>query len=287
MYAAFWIDPNATDDNKRVVFCQPFAKKPNTAWMVLRSAIREDRTGGVLSGTEEALNSCIEAIDQKDEGWPDDPDRMVVSITKIATQMDCHVQFRQNVKPDGVADHVASLDGLVPGVPRLVESDNKTQLVVPMVGDPEKIIPHTKHVGGTMLTLDRHPTVSSRSTMTVEYVEAYRRYQSKNNSAGFSETHKIGFDQLDYVLDNMLGPTAKRYRFVLLIRERPNSILFFGTKPAHTVRQAIEQYVDHMTDRQSSSDPFSSSGDGSGDDSSDLFDQITAPAVSDCRLWKL
>lgn len=299
MYAAFWIDPTASDPNKRVVFCRPYAKKPNTAWFVLRSAIRESRTGGVLAGPEEDLNACVAAIDQKDDGWPDDAERMVAGITKIAGQFGCTVIFRQNLEPDGAADYSEAWASLSLGDVRVTELEDGAVVFLPLVGTPDSVSASLtkaeqlgwkridtaacqKTLGTTTLTLMQNTAVQSRAGLAIEY--ALARSDKKRNSAGFSQEVKLPFEKLDDVFDTMLGPTAKPYKFVLLIRERPNSILFFGTKPAQTVRQAIEQYVDHLNDRPSSAEPKSSSPDSSADD---IFDEIAAPSVTNCRFWKL
>lgn len=309
MYVAFWLDPAAQDANKRVVFCQPFTKKPTTAWAILRSAVRENRTGGIIAGTDELLRTCIEAIDHKDDGWPDDADRMVGQITKLVESCGCTIVFRQNVEPDEVATHSAVWANLLAGTPRIdVESDLRSTVRVPLTGRPMDVVATImaakqagwtvdedvafKCVGSTKISIQRFRMIETRAALEIEYAAASS--MSKQNGAGYSQEVKFGFDKLADVLDTMLGPTAKRYKFVLLVKERTNSIMFFGTKPAHTLRQAIEQYVDHLQDRQSSDEPRSSQPPPKPDKNGkkpepepDLLEEVISPPVGSCRFWKL
>lgn len=301
MYVAFWLDPTAQDANKRVVFCQPFTKKPTTAWAILRSAVRENRTGGIIAGADDQLRGCVEAIDNKDQGWPDDADRMVGQITKLAEQCGCTVVFRQNIEPDDVATQSDVWAGLRAGAPYIgTESDLRSTVRIPLTGKATDVAATIamakqagwtveedsafKYVGGAKLSLQRFRMIETRAALEIEYPVAAQ--MTKQNAAGFSQEVKFGFDRLSDVLDTMLGPTAKRYKFVLLVKERTNSIMFFGTKPAHTLRQAMEQYVDHLQDRPSSDEPKSSQPD-SKESEPDLVDEIAAPPVGNCRFWKL
>jgi hypothetical protein len=305
MFAAFWLDPSAKDPNKRVVFCQPFCKKPTTAWAVLRSAVREKKTGGVISGSEEELRALVEKIDQGDQKWPDDQDRMVAQITKMAQQAGLTVIFKQNMEPNGIAQQAAVWSGLTVGSPQIdVESGVRSRIRVPLTGHPVSIDAALQvaakygwsvqdyqaalDLPGARITLSRYQTVASRAALEIEYPVSAANLHTKSNPAGYSEEFKFGFDRVNDLFDVMLGPTAKKYRFVLLIKERNNSIVFFGTKPAHTVRHAIEQYCDHLQDKPSSSEPLSSQDSSSADDqSSDPIDEVVRPHVQNCRFWKL
>lgn len=303
-YAAFWLDSANTDADKRVVICRPFVEKPTTAWAILRSAVREKRTGGILAGAEEKLMACIEAIDHQDGGWPNDPDRMVGQISKLAQTMGCTVVFRQNMAPDGMQQHSSVWSRLGSGgTPEVLQEDMRKSVVrIPLVGSPIDVataIEVGRQLGwtqtdfmadqvetticpGVRLTLSRYPFVNSRASLLVEYVHAGT--DVKTNAAGRSENVKLHFDRVDELLDTMLGPTAKRYKFVLLIKDRTNSTLFFGTKPAKTLRQAIEQFVDHMGDRTSSDEPRASKPES---DDRDVFDEAVTPSLQDCRFWSL
>lgn len=303
MYAAFWLDPKSQDPNKRIVVCLPFTNKPTTAWAILRSAVHENRTGGILSGPEEKLKSCVQSIDQHDQGWPDDPDRIVAAVTKLAQNMECTIVFRQNVEHDGSSQHAMVWQHLTTSEPKLVSEDDRRSIVrIPLVGDHvqvEAALEVARHMGwavdehhgawktignGVRLNFQRYQTTATRADLLIEYaVDAAQ--MSKQNSAGFSQQVKLSFNSLDEVLDTALGPTANRYKFILLIKDRMHSILFFGTKQARTLRQAIEQYVDHMSDRPSSDEPRSSKPDSK--EEPDVFDQQITPELQHCRFWRL
>jgi len=307
VYAAFWLDPQAEDVNKRVVFCQPLCKKPTTAWAILRSAIHEDRTGGVLAGSEEELHSCIEQIDQVDQKWPDNAARIVSQITRIAQKCACTVVFRQNIKADGVGGVVSSLrQTLYVGQPTMwTENQNSAVVRFPLTGHAKKLdnvrssllgngwingdeFGLYRSFGDTLVVL-KHLGTTTRASLEIVHPVRAANQTSKRNQAGYSEEFRFGFERLNEILDTMLGPTAKKFRFVLSVKEKQNTILFFGTKPAYTLRQAIEQYVDHLLDRPSSSEPKSSQPDTDKEDdsASDIMDEITPPPVANCRFWKL
>ena len=303
MFAAFWLDPKTQDPNKRVVFCQPFCKKPATAWAILRSAVHENRTGGVLSGADEELKSLVERIDQADQKWPDDQDRMVAQITKMAQQAGLTVVFRQNMEPDGLAAAVDAVRaGLICGNPQIVTEGQQTAIIrIPLTGRPIQLATAIdtadslgweatedcaqKAFGQSRVAITRSRMIASRGFIEIVHEVQAAKPLTKRNSAGYSEEFKLGFDHLDELLDTVLGPTAKKHKFILLIKERNNSIVFFGNKSAQTLRQAVEQYVDHMSDRASSDEPKSSQPDSKEETS--FLDEEIAPKLQNCRFWKL
>ncbi len=264
--------------------------------------MREDKTGGILAGPEDKLKSCVDAIDQHDQGWPNDPYRMVAQISKLAQTMECTVVFRQNMHPDGVKEHSSVWQHLqASGSPQIdLEDEHRSIVRIPLFGRSSEIVAAMetarqrgwvvdedageafKVEGGVTLTLQRYVSTKNRTDLLIEYpVEA--GVDSKQNAAGFSQSMKLPFVKLDDLFDTVLGPTVKRYKFVLLIRDRTNSILFFGTKTASTVRQAIEQYCDHMSDRKSFDEPRASRPES---DDHDILDEMVAPSIQDCRFWK-
>ncbi len=310
MYAAFWIDPKATDSDKRIVVCRPFVSKPNTAWAVLRSALHEDRTGGIIAGPQENLFSCVEAIDSQDQEWPSDGDRMVAAITKLATQLECTVVFRQNLRPDGSQQHASIWQDLLQATPKVEDEETcGATITTALVGSPEVIdagIAQAVNLGwstagsdasctwaskmfdGIVLTLRRYASSPTRAVLEAYYPPNVTAESStKTNETGFSqELPKFGFDRLDELLDRTLGPTNKRYKFLLLVKEKNGSVVFFGTKKVQNLRQAIAAYVAHLQDR-SSDEEESRQSSRPGEHEPDLLDDMVAPPVGNCRFWKL
>ena len=307
IYAAFWLDPTAVDPNKRVVLCRPFVKKPATAWAILRSAIHSKRTGGILSGVEDDLVELVAAIDRVDQTWPTTPDLMVVRITELAKQHHSTVVFRQNIEPDGIGAQASVWMGLQVGAPYVqTESDLRSCVRFPLSGSPLEIETSLQVadrfgwstdadqascvVGGTRLTLQRFRTLNTRAALEIEY-PVVATLNSKQNTMGYSEEYRFGYDDIGRLLDSMLGPTGKRYRFCLLIREpHQRSVVFFGNKRAQTLRQAVEHYMDHLHQEvgpNRSIDRSESSDSESAESIDPTSPKLPTPALSNCRFWKL
>jgi hypothetical protein len=207
MYLAFWLRPEAAP-NQRVVVCRPFVKKPTIAWAVLRAAVREARTGGVLAGSVDSLKACVDAIEQADQAWPSDPEQMVGRITSLATQLGCTVVFQQNLTP---------------------RTDEKVEAAAT-----------TKNAAGESLEID------------------------------------LSLNDVEDVVGRLLGNGARRNKFLLAIKQGQDTLLFYGTKPARTLKQAIDEYVNHVQDR-SEAPPE--------DEPADLV--VDRPHTSQCRFWVL
>jgi hypothetical protein len=278
MYCAFYIVPEAKEPNQRLVVCKPFVKKPNVAWAVLRAAIRQDRTGGTLAGTEESLMAALNAIDHHDQDWPDDADRVVALVTKIAEQNGCSVVFKQNLQPTHAETHAAfQTHGLV-WRPQAYDNTGHDHGLTgylmsasASVDVPEQLTGHSSYV-----KINKNRAID---TITLELgtqaVQAAVEY--KKNDKGESFEVKLEVDQLEDVLELACGPTGRKYKYALLVKNMNRSIAFFGTGNPANIRQAIDEYVEHVYGQQV---PLE-------EQTTEQIESVKIPPVGHCRFWRL
>lgn len=275
MYAAFWINPKAEESNKRVVVCRPFVKKPSVAWAILKSAIHDECTGGIIAGPLEDLQNCIKAIDETDEKWPDNGERIVGLITTVARRTRCQVIFRQNLAPStetktlqkkSTSGHVffgepqASVDGYEFSV--VEASENALEQL-----SYELEVEHgfTQSTSGLSKKTDHgtyafisDPVSQQRATWRFEAsieeprsVTAAGLPPTPERRSEEGETFAIDrrhFDLVEDILSKALDST--KCRFVLIIKPSSgDSIVFFGFKPARTPTQAVDVYVEHLREQ--------------------------------------
>ena len=276
MFCAIWIQPEHQHANKRVVVVRPhkdkppWLKSPTAAWAVLRAAIREERTGCIVAGTEEALPQCLSAIEKDDQSWPSDAARMVAAITQLAGQHHCTVIFRQNLKPESVKPAPGASVGSI----QLEDA----QPVWTVVGSPAAVsatLAANKHVH----ELARISPARVKVGLAGHEITAA---QNLNESlAGVSFSERLNFEQSNEMLDLILGPKAKKYKFLLLVKDQSHSIIFLGAQASVVnIRQAIAAYVVHL--RGGESDPQEAA------DTDESFEnEPDVPRLGNCRFWRL
>lgn len=276
MYAAFWINPKAEDSNKRVVVCRPFVKKPSVAWAVLRSAVHEECTGGIIAGPLEDLQNCIKAIDEHDEEWPSDGERLVGLITTVARRSRCTVIFRQNVAPSTETKHLqkesatgrvffgepqASVDGyefsIVESVDSAIEQlGYELESVHGFVQDSSgRLSKKTDHGVYALINDPLAPQravwrfeVSDEAPRTVKAAGLPPAPERRSEEGETFSMDRRQFDLLEDILSKALD--SAKCRFVLLIKTSSgDSIVFFGFKPARTPTQAVDVYVEHLREK--------------------------------------
>jgi hypothetical protein len=283
-HAAFYVVPEAEPDD-RVVVCAPAVLAMSAAIAVLKSAVREHVTGGVLSGPLDNLRACVDQIDQHDEGWPDDRDRLVAAVLQVASATGCSVQFIQNVEPNGTAQWldraaaVASPDGSRGPYSVRVDDDRLTVTSTVLWTGPVDLHRWPAPPAGLDVS---YRVMGQRAEVSFRLpVEAAQDEQT--SSIGWSRQIKDQFDHVAAVMD-AAALRAPKYWFCLLVRDGTRSIVFFSTKRASNIRQAIRVYVAHR--------------DGQELDETDLgvpFENPEAPeepaepapAVGHCRFWRL
>ncbi len=274
MYAAFWIDPNAKTDNERVVIVRPFVEKPTIAWSILSAALREDRTGGILAGPLDNLKAAIDAVEAKDQTWSSDPDQMVAAITVLVERLGCTVTFKQNVKaPHASAWAVVDAVGLQ-AVDAWVSGDEYYQR---LRGSAESVAVAAQTVIRPVW-IDQGDLVLRFSIDT----EVHAATQDIRTAHGESFQIRLPLEQVEDVLELALGKASRSYRYCLLVRDRTRSIVFFGSKNAMDVRQALEEYVEHLR-----ADAVQVGPEGASEEQQQILDSIATPPVGHCRFWRL
>jgi hypothetical protein len=277
LYCAVWLQPEESRVNQRVVIVRPikdkppWVKKPEAAWQILRSAIHEERTGCIIAGTEETLPQCLAAIEKDDQHWPNDTDRMVAAITALAEKHGCTVIFRQNLKPGAVEPAPGASVGAC-----TLEAGSPVWTVV----GPAEAITATLQKNEHLKELSRIGSTRVKVGL-LDHAEAAAPLKDQvDNAGGMSFSQRLSFEQAESLLDVLLQPKAKKFKFALLVRQQTHCVIFMGTKGAVTnIRQAISSYVEHL---RGSEDPKEAAEtDESFENSPDV------PKTGNCRFWRL
>lgn len=292
-YAAFYCRPDADPDG-RIVVCAPAVESHAAAVAVLQAAVREHVTGGVLAGPLDNLRACVDRIDQQDDEWPDDRDRLVALVVQVAEAMGCTVQFIQNVEPDGTAawlDRVASQygpAGVGPG-PYAVraELDGSTTITSTILLTPGTVMAGPLPGG---LPVDRavsYRVTGQRADLTVRVpgTPVQAAQEEKVSPVGWSRGVRDQFDVLASVLDAACL-RAPRYYFCLLVRDKTHAIVFFSDRRAASVRDAIRLYVAHRDGLDPDQD-IKDQQDQASDEAGGADQPDRAPPAGHCRFWRL